>query len=389
MEQKIPLHVAYVLPGLAIGGTETQVLTLASRLDRARFSPSVVSTAGDGPLRQSLEDAGVPVTVLDYPGFSLHPARALHLLRGSISFFREMTGAFRKHGVSVVHAFLPGGNVLGACGATLAGIPVTIVSKRALCDYKHGHPVFSIVEDLANIAARAVLVNSKAVARDVEATERCWRGKIRLIYNGVDIGVRPARLGDLFPELAGDEDRPVVTYVANFHGYKGHEDLVDAAGFVAREIPDILFLMVGRDAGTMAAVQDRISRLGLEKHMLLPGPRTDTAFIFAASTIAAHPSHEEGFPNAVLEAMAAGKAVVAAAVGGTIEAVQDGRTGILVPPRNPEALAGALLCLLRDPACARRMGEAGKARVREEFSLEKMVRSYENLYEDLTADWKR
>lgn len=389
MEQKIPLHVAYVLPGLAIGGTETQVLTLASRLDRARFSPSVVSTAGDGPLRQSLEDAGVPVTVLDYPGFSLHPARALHLLRGSISFFREMTGAFRKHGVSVVHAFLPGGNVLGACGATLARIPVLIVSKRALCDYKHGHTMFSMAEDLANVRARAILVNSKAVARDVEANERGWRAKIRLIYNGVDIGVRPARLGDLFPELAGEEDRPVVTYVANFHGYKGHEDLVDAAGFVAREIPDILFLMVGRDAGTMAAVQDRISRLGLEKHMLLPGPRTDTAFIFAASTIAAHPSHEEGFPNAVLEAMAAGKAVVAAAVGGTIEAVQDGRTGILVPPRNPEALAGALLCLLRDPACARRMGEAGKARVREEFSLEKMVRSYENLYEDLTADWKR
>jgi glycosyltransferase involved in cell wall biosynthesis len=119
--------------------------------------------------------------------------------------------------------------------------------------------MFSMAEDLANVRARAILVNSKAVARDVEANERGWRAKIRLIYNGVDIGVRPARLGDLFPELAGEEDRPVVTYVANFHGYKGHEDLVDAAGFVAREIPDILFLMVGRDAGTMAAVQDRRS----------------------------------------------------------------------------------------------------------------------------------
>jgi glycosyltransferase involved in cell wall biosynthesis len=138
----------------------------------------------------------------------------------------------------------------------------------------------------------------------------------------------------------------------------------------------------------MAAVQDRISRLGLEKHMLLPGPRTDTAFIFAASTIAAHPSHEEGFPNAVLEAMAAGKAVVAAAAGGTIEAVEDGHTGILVPPRNPKALSAAILRLLQDPACAQRMGEAGRARVREEFSLERMVRSYEELYDELTADRK-
>jgi glycosyltransferase involved in cell wall biosynthesis len=388
VEPKIPVHVAYVLPGLAIGGTETQVLTLASCLDRARFSPSVVSTAGDGPLRQPLEDAGVPVTVLDYPGFSLHPERAIRLLRGTISFFREMTGAFRKHGVSVVHAFLPGGNVLGVCGAALAGIPVVIVSKRALCDYKRGHPVFSIVEDLANVRAQAILVNSKAVARDVEANERGWRAKIRLIYNGVDAGVRTSRPGELFPGLAGGENRPVVTYVANFHEYKGHEDLVEAAASVSQEIPDVLFVLVGRDAGAMPAVRDKIAGLGLEKHVILTGARADTTGLLAASTLAVHPSHQEGFPNTVLEAMAAGKAVVASAAGGTVEAVEDGRTGILVPPRNPKALAEALLRLLRDPACARRMGEAGRVRVREEFSLERMVRSYENLYDELTADRK-
>jgi glycosyltransferase involved in cell wall biosynthesis len=385
VEPKIPVHVAYVLPGLAIGGTESQVLTLASRLDRTRFSPSVVSTAGDGPLRHLLEKAGVPVTVLNYPGLSLHPGRVIRLLRETLSFFRDMTDAFRDHGVSVVHAFLPGGNVLGACGAALAQVPVTIVSKRALCDYKRGHPVFSLVEDLASVKARAILVNSKAVARDVEANERGWRGKIRLIYNGVDAGVRPARLGELFPGLAGGENRRVVTYVANFYGYKGHEDLVDAAEEVAREFPDVLFLMVGRDAGAMPAVRDRIAKLGLEKHMLLPGPRADTAGIFAASTLAVHPSHQEGFPNAVLEAMAAGKAVVAAATGGTVEAVEDGRTGILVPPRDPEALAEGLLLLLRDPALAQRMGEAGMARVREEYSLERMVRSYQDLYDELLA----
>jgi glycosyltransferase involved in cell wall biosynthesis len=383
VERKIPVHVAYVLPGLAIGGTESQVFTLASRLDRARFSPSVVSTAGDGPLRHLLEGAGVPVTVLDYPGLSLHPGRAVRLLRETISFFQDMKDAFLDHDVSVVHSFLPGGNVLGACGAALARVPVTIVSKRALCNYKRGHLVFSLVEDLANVKARAILVNSKAVARDVEANERCWRGKIRLIYNGVDAAVRPARLGELFPELAGGENRLVVTYIANFYEYKGHGDLVDAAVAVAREFPDVLFLMVGRDAGAMRAARDRIAKLGIEKHVLLPGPRTDTAAILAASTLAVHPSHEEGFPNAVLEAMAAGKAVVAAAAGGTVEAVEDGRTGILVPPRDPEALAEGLLLLLRDPALAERMGASGRARVQEEYSLEKMVQSYQDLYDEL------
>jgi hypothetical protein len=207
VETTILINVAYVLPGLAIGGTESQVLTLASRLDRARFSPSVVSTAGDGPLRHLLEEVGVPVTVLDFPGLSLHPRRAVRLLRETLSFFREMADAFLAHEVSIVHAFLPGGNVLGACGAALARVPVTIVSKRALCDYKRGHPVFSLAEDLANVKARAVLVNSKAVSRDVKANEHGWRGKIRLIYNGVGAGVHPPRLGDLFPELTGVEKR--------------------------------------------------------------------------------------------------------------------------------------------------------------------------------------
>jgi glycosyltransferase involved in cell wall biosynthesis len=177
----------------------------------------------------------------------------------------------------------------------------------------------------------------------------------------------------------------VVTYVANFYGYKGHADLIEAAGSVAREIPDVLFLLVGRDAGAMAEARNQIARLGLENHVVLAGARADTTGIFAASTLAVHPSHQEGFPNAVLEAMAAGKAVVAAASGGTVEAMEDGRTGILVPPCNPDALAEALLRLLRDPARAQRMGEAGRERVQAEFSLERMVRSYQDLYDELLA----
>lgn len=246
--------------------------------------------------------------------------------------------------------------------------------------------MFSLLEDLANLKARAVVVNSMAVQRDVEANERCWQGKVRLIYNGVDPeGAPAAPLGELFPELAGRGGGPVVTYVANFHGYKGHADLVEAARLVAGEFPEVLFLLVGRDAGTMAAVRDRVSALGLEKNVFLAGPRPDAPRVAASSTLVAHPSHEEGFPNTVLEAMAAGKAVVAAAGGGTAEAVADGRTGILVPLGNPAALAAALLSLLHDPARTRRMGEAGKARVREEFSMERMVRSHQELYDELLA----
>jgi glycosyltransferase involved in cell wall biosynthesis len=102
-----------------------------------------------------------------------------------------------------------------------------------------------------------------------------------------------------------------------------------------------------------------------------------------AADLVVHPSHEEGFPNTILEAMAAGKAVVATNVGGIPEAVMDGETGILVPPRRPDRLAEALLALLNDPERAARMGKAGRRRVVDAFPLGKMVREVEEMYDRL------
>ena len=177
----------------------------------------------------------------------------------------------------------------------------------------------------------------------------------------------------------------MVTYVANLFAYKGHSDLVDAARRIADAFPSIRFLLVGADAGEEGNLRRRIEALGLGRNVLLVGPRPDAAAIVAASAFLVHPSHQEGFPNAILEAMAAGKAVVATRVGGIPEAVEDGRTGLLVPARDPAALAGAVLSLLRDPDRARAMGEAGRMRVEEEFSIGKMVEGIESLYVELLA----
>ncbi len=152
---------------------------------------------------------------------------------------------------------------------------------------------------------------------------------------------------------------------------------------MADEFPSVRFLLVGRDAGAMETVRSRIAALGLERNVLPVGLRKDAARIAAAADFVVHPSHEEGFSNTVIEAMAAGKAVVATNVGGNPEAVVDGETGILVPPRDPVSLAAAIISLLREPERARSMGAAGRLRVCERFETGKMAGKMERIYEEL------
>lgn len=382
-----PVGVAYVVPGLERGGTEKHVLDLAARLDRGIFSPCVISTGGGGPLEGNLRSLDIPTHILEFRGLSIHPRNAAGYLRDACSFFREFAVILRGHNAAIVHSYLPAANILGTFAGVVARTPVKIVSKRGLCRYKDGHPLFAFFEDLANLFSDGILVNSLAVEADVRRTERFLGGKISLLYNGIDPEVPPpALIGNLFPGIAWREDDPVVCYVANFFPYKGHRDLVDSARTVVEAFPRVRFLLVGRDSGEMASVRDRIEAHGLSGNVLLTGERDDAARIIASSTLVAHPSHTEGFSNTILEAMAAGKPVVATDAGGIPEAVVDGVTGIIVPVGNAGKLADALLALLRDPDRARAMGQAGRKRVLERFTMGRMIEGMERFYERLLAE---
>ena len=229
-------------------------------------------------------------------------------------------------------------------------------------------------------------MNSDAVRRDVERTERHWEGKFRKIYNGV------APIEPWTPEEAMafrrregiPADALVALCVSNFYPYKGHEELVEAAARVVPAFPNVIFLLVGRDSGTMEATRARVRERGIEGSVRFVGSRTDVPDLLRASDLFVHPSREEGFSNAILEAMAAGLPVVACDVGGNPEAVVDGETGRLVPPRD----AGGV-CRRDWRNCSRTeskrkaMGEAGRRRATERFSLDRMVGEMESLYESL------
>jgi glycosyltransferase involved in cell wall biosynthesis len=374
------IKVAYLLPNIEAGGTEKHVLTLARSLDRSRYSLSLVTTAGGGSLFREFSSI-MPVTVMGDPDVHrrIRVGPLVHI--GAI---RTLVGIYRREQPDIVHAYLPAACVIGPIAARIAGFGKVIVSRRSLSNYKAMFPLLRQVEPLGYLLADAVLVNSDAVRRDVEKAERFWEGKIRRIYNGIDTAPpETLPIGQLVPELSGGGEGPVITYVANLFPYKGHVDLVRAARTVVDAVPSARFVLVGRNAGAMDRVREEIAGLSLAGNVILTGPRSDAASILAASTFAVHPSHEEGFSNVILEAMAAGKAVVATRVGGNPEAVVDGETGALVPPGAPPCLAEALLALLREPEITRAMGEAGRRRVVERFSVDRMVREIGTLYEDL------
>jgi glycosyltransferase involved in cell wall biosynthesis len=377
--------VAYVLPGLGRGGTEKHVLELASRIDPNRFSPCVVSTSTDGAMKTEFTERGIPVFEFPYRGLSLRPATCLPLLRDARAFFGSFGRIFTERRIAIVHAYLPAGNVLGMAAALGRSAKVRIVSKRALCRYKEGHPVYSHFEDLANFAADAVMVNSQAVAQDVRRTERFVEGKMFLVYNGLAI---PPGEGAGTPapppaDLGLPADAAPVTYVANLREDKGHLCLVEAAREVVQAYPAVRFLFVGREDSEAARVRERIRQLGLQRHILLIGSRRDVVRILGASRLTVHPGEQEGFSNAILEAMAAGLPVVASDSGGNPEALEDGVSGKLVPAGDAGALTSAILALLRDPVRAEAMGRAAMKRVRSRFSLDGMVTAVEETYTEL------
>ena len=208
--------------------------------------------------------------------------------------------------------------------------------------------------------------------------------KLILIYNGVDPFPFESTIStraEMRRELEINFHERVIIVVANLIPYKGHADLLEAASMVLKQIPETIFLLVGEDRGIQKNLERQAIALRILDRVRLMGRRQDVPQILAASDLSVLPSHEEGFSNVILESMAAGLPVVATCVGGNPEAVVDGVTGWLVPPRNPKALAAKMIDLLNNPAKARIWGERGRRRVKEHFATERMVAKHLKLYQ--------
>jgi glycosyltransferase involved in cell wall biosynthesis len=201
------------------------------------------------------------------------------------------------------------------------------------------------------------------------------------VYEGIDLDrAAAAPAAQLHADFWLPHDAPLVGNVAALVPHKGQRYLIDAAALVIRKVPDARFIIAG-EGELRPALERQIKERHLEKHVFLAGFRPDVLSVHKAFDLFVMSSVTEGLGSSLLDAMACEKAIVATTAGGIPEAVVDRETGLLVPPRDPEAMARAIIALLTDERARRVMAAAGLRRVHERFSVERMVRDTVNVYE--------
>lgn len=357
--------------GLTVGGTEGQLLELASRFDSRRFNVLVCGLKGEGHVARAMRERGVRVVTLN--GRGAWDVRVLFRLF-------QLT---RQERPEILHAFLGFANLAASLIGRLLGVPVVIWSYRDVEVWKT--KAHWLVDRLAVRWADAITCCSDAVRQFVLARMNGQAPEFSTIYNGVDLEMFNRPRAASRAELNLREGGFVIGTVSRLdEPKKGLAVMLRAlANLAGRDgLPSWQWLLVG-DGPARDRLRSLATELGLQGQVMFAGMRDDVASVLPMMDIFVCPSLYEGFGIAIVEAMAAGRPVVASAVGGIPEIVVHEDTGLLVPPGDAAALAGALATLLTHPRQARAMGARGRARVRERFSIETAVQQHQQLYESL------
>ena len=373
MKSNRPLRVMHVVVGLGLAGMEKVIVDGLKRFDRKKIISSVCCIIARGSLADKLEESGIRVFEL---------GNGISVLDRIISL--KLMKLFKQEKIDIVHSY--SGVYRDACmGAKLAGIPINIHTDQGKFYpdtqwTRWNHRFFSLFRD------KVVTVSEEL--KDFLIDEVGIRpGKIMINYNGVDIkdhelGIDPLKKRQ---ELGLDGGRLVIGIVARLVPVKDHKTLFLSAKMVFESVPEGVLLVIG-DGPLRGDLEDFSQKLGISEKIKFLGLRKDVAELMTICDLFVLSSLSEGTSLTLLEAMATGKPVVATNVGGNPELVEDGVTGLLVPPKNPEKLAEAIIEVLNDKGKRETMGKAGRNRVATHFSIEKMVEGYENLYFDLARE---
>ena len=343
------------------------VSRLAGTLDRNRFR-SVACLPRPGWLKDQLERQGIDTHVLKMNGMF------------DLEWVRKACQLVRREGVSLIHAHEFDGVTHGSLVARLVGVPcvATVHGKNYYWERRRRRLAYRVVSRIATMVAV-----SEDLKRFITGTVGVPAERIKVIYNGQEVfpPVAPEQRRRLRAELGLEEDERVVGMVGSLYPVKGHEYLLAAIPQVLRSYPHTTFLIVGRGELDLP-LKEKVNRYGLKNRVRFLGLRDDVPALLSLMDIFVLPSLSEGLSIALLEAMAAGKPVIATDVGGNAEVVVDGETGFLVPPRDSDGLAGKICLLLGGNPRSRRMEENSRRRVQQYFSFEAMVNKYQDLYEN-------
>lgn len=360
------IRVCFAIDDLSRAGTETQLLALIRTLDRSRVRPSLVLLNGEAQTSRELEPADCPILRLGVTRLTS---------RHAIGAARRLLGFWRQHPPDILQAYFLDASYFTVPLAALAGVR-KIVRVRNNLGYwlTRRHRLLNrLLAPLVHVS----LTNSADGRRALMQADKLPVRRVELIENGVDV--------ERFAGFAlPDTTRPIVRIgcVANLRAVKNIDGLMRAAALLGKRFPHVRFEVAGE--GVERRHLERVhAELQLGERFELVGGATDVPGFLQQLELFALPSHSEGMSNALLEAMAAGRAIVATRVGANERVLGD--AGVLVPPGDDVALAEALGNLLADPLRTRQLGDMARQRVEAEFGRRAMTERFERFYRALAG----
>jgi glycosyltransferase involved in cell wall biosynthesis len=356
--------VVVAIKGLGIGGAEKLIVEGSRFWNRSRFDYRVAyALPWKDQLVEALRSSDVPVECFG----SRHGMTPAAILR-----FRKLCKTWNA---SLVHAHLPS---MGAVARVTSSVPVVYTEHNIASSYRR--PV-----QLANRATYSLNASVIAVSDAVfESISSYPAPRRRVIPNGVHVQ-GPTDEAGVRAELGLGVDDHLVVHVGNIRPKKGHRTLLAAARVLLAQRDDVQIVSVGaeKSPGDLEELRKAAADLGIAERMRFLGRREDAMRFIGAADVYVNPADVEGLPVTILEALALERPVVATSVGGVPSIIEEGVTGLLVPPSDPDALAAALLQLLDDPSMAGALGKRGRDLVESEYGLEAMIRATEAEYLDV------
>lgn len=390
MKDAVPLDTGIRVIHVARVDGSIRFLLLNQLLSLRADGYDMHAACGPGDHTSYIESQGVRV-------HHVHVARHVDLLSDFRSLV-QLVRLFQQHRLTIVHVHTPKIGLLGQVAARLAGVPVVVRTLHGFYFHEHMPPLkrafFIAMERVAGLCSDAILSQN---SEDVETAVQqgiCKPDKISHLGNGIDMRLfDPSRFsGEVTKtkktELGLPPDAPVVGIVGRLVREKGHVEFLEAMRLVIAEVPATYAICMGMEAPEKpdALSPSIFQEYGLADRVKFLGFRLDMPELYAVMDLLVLPSHREGFPRAPMEASAMGIPVVATDIRGCRQAVVDGENGLLVPVRDDQALARAILELLGDKDLARRMGRRGRAIAEERFDEQLVFRRVKEAYQRLLVE---
>lgn len=379
-----PARIVFLIDGLGMGGAERLMVPVLQHLDRARFEPRVcaLQIRQGNPMADQLRDLDVPVDQV--------PVRRLR----DITALPRIARYLRAHRADLVHTQLEFSNTLGCLAAKLNRIPslstlhsLDMPKERS----KYAFRLKLMYWSLRRNADRVLAVSEQARQHYLAASGDRPEHAVTL-YNGISVAsyaaLDQAERAAARRSLGIAEDAQVLITVAVLREMKGIQYMIRALPTLLQTVPNATYLVVG-DGDHRAALEAEAAAQGVEGHVIFAGMRADVPELLSAADVFVLPTLTEALPTVLAEAMAARLPLVASAVGGVPEMIEDRQNGLLLPPADPDALAKACAAVLSDPSFARRIAEAGHAVVEEKFNIQRQVQRLEAVYNEVLAAYTR